>query len=319
MKKFFFAENRHLSILAIINFLIIYSSTFIPGYEYFIDEFYYIACANNPAFGYVDHPPLAPLFLMVFKFIFGTSIYAIRFIPALVSSVSVFLIGIITKNIGGSKIAQSISSFCALVCPVFVAFGSFYSMNVFEPLLCLIVLHFFVKMIKEDNPKYWIQVGIVFGLLILNKHTAGLFIVFIIIAILFTEYRKYLFTKYFAYCVSISFLIFLPNIIWQIQNGFPSLEFYINNVTNKNVPMPFLEYIIFQFLAYNPFVLLISFSGAIYLLVNKNFRQFKVLAIAFILIFLFFFITKTGRVDRSSFGYICVIPAGAVFIENFII
>ena len=31
-------------------------------YGYFIDEFYYLACARHPALGYVDHPPLSILF-----------------------------------------------------------------------------------------------------------------------------------------------------------------------------------------------------------------------------------------------------------------
>ncbi len=35
----------------------------INGYGFFRDEFYYIACSKNLAFGYVDHPPLAMLLL----------------------------------------------------------------------------------------------------------------------------------------------------------------------------------------------------------------------------------------------------------------
>ena len=47
MKKYFL-QCGHLFILSAVNFIIIYASVFISGYEYFIDEFYYIACANNP-------------------------------------------------------------------------------------------------------------------------------------------------------------------------------------------------------------------------------------------------------------------------------
>ncbi len=61
--KLSLSENKHLYIISTLTFLLIYLSTFTKGYGYFIDEFYYIACANNPAFGYVDHPPLAPFVL----------------------------------------------------------------------------------------------------------------------------------------------------------------------------------------------------------------------------------------------------------------
>jgi hypothetical protein len=319
LKKFFLSDYRHLSIIAVLNFLVIYSSTFISGYGYFIDEFYYIACANSPAFGYVDHPPLAPLLLMVHKFIFGESLFAIRFIAALASSITIFLSGIITRQLGGNRTSQAIAAFCILVSPLFATLGSFYSMNVFEPLLCVIAFYYLIRMVNEENKKLWIYLGVIFGLLLMNKHTAGLFIVFTIISILLTKNRKLLFSKYFFYCVLITLIIFLPNLIWQIKNNFPSLEFYINNVTRKNIPMRAMEYLIFNIMAYNPFMFIISIAGAIYLLFNEKVKKYKLLGILFFLTFLFFFITKNARVDRSAYAYIGVIPAGAIFTEYLIV
>ena len=78
-----YSRNRDLWIVSILAFLLMYLSSFVKGYGYFIDEFYYIACALHPAAGYVDHPPLAPLVLTVFQFFFGTSLLALRFLPAL--------------------------------------------------------------------------------------------------------------------------------------------------------------------------------------------------------------------------------------------
>ena len=62
--------------LAAAAFLLEFIPNLFGGYGYFIDEFYYIACAVHPAFGYVDHPPLAPLILTAFSFLFGTSLAA---------------------------------------------------------------------------------------------------------------------------------------------------------------------------------------------------------------------------------------------------
>lgn len=101
----FFSGNKPLLIISGLTFLLIYISTFIKGYGYFIDEFYYIACANNPAAGYVDHPPLAPLLLTMFQFVFGNSLYVIRIVPALAQSAAVFSTGLLAKEIGGGKFA----------------------------------------------------------------------------------------------------------------------------------------------------------------------------------------------------------------------
>ena len=57
----------------------------VPGvvgwFGVFIDELYYVSCANRPAWGYVDHPPLAPFLLRGSLAIFGDSLLALR-VPA---------------------------------------------------------------------------------------------------------------------------------------------------------------------------------------------------------------------------------------------
>lgn len=317
MKKYL-QENKHLFILSAINFVIIYASTFVKGYEYFIDEFYYIACASNPAAGYVDHPPLAPLILTVFKFFFGESVYVIRILPALASSVTAFMLGIIAKEMGGNKKAQAIASFSIMLSPGFAAFAGFYSMNAFEPMLAAIAIYYLIKMFNENKPAYWLKIGIVFGLLLLNKHTSIVFIIVMVISLLFTKNRKYLFSKYFIYCVIISLLFLIPNIIWQIKYDFPSLEFYLTNLGIKNVRIPAADYLILITFVYNPLTMIILLSGAGYILFNKQKSSYKAFGILFLLIFILFFINRTGRIDRISFSLLSVIPAGAIFINQLV-
>lgn len=311
-------ENLHLFIIAAVNFIFIFASSFVKGYEYFIDEFYYIACSNNPAFGYVDHPPLAPLALMFYKFVFGESLYAIRFLPAVAASATVFLTGIITKQLGGNKKSQLIAAFAVFTSPVFLTFGSFYSMNVFEPLLTAIGIYFMIRMINDDNPKFLVYFGIVAGLMLMNKHTSLLFILFVFGMLIFTEYRRFLLTKHFIYGILLMLLIFIPNIIWQVQNGFPSLEFYMTNIAEKNVKISVSEYLSMMMFGYNPFVLLICFCGTAYFLFIKKFAKYRLFALVFLAAFIFFFVFRTGRVDRPAFAIITIIPAGAIFLYNFV-
>ena len=72
--------------------------TLFGTYGYFIDEFYYIACARHPAFGYVDHPPLAPLVLAVIRLVFGESLLAIRLPAFLLGGVTVWAAGRMATN-----------------------------------------------------------------------------------------------------------------------------------------------------------------------------------------------------------------------------
>src|SRR5512132_867892 len=52
-------------------------------YGWFRDEFYYLACADRPAAGYVDQPPLSIWVLGAWRALFGESVAALRVLPAL--------------------------------------------------------------------------------------------------------------------------------------------------------------------------------------------------------------------------------------------
>ncbi len=315
----FLSENKYLFIIGFVNFLLIYSSSFIKGYGYFIDEFYYIAQALRPAFGYVDNPPLAPLILTIFQFVFGTSLLAIRILPALAGSASVFYTGILTKEIGGGRFAQCLAACAMATSPMIVAFGGFYSMNAYEPLLAIALMFFAVKMIKENNSKRWIPLGIIMGLGMMNKHTFALFIVAIVFSLFIAGKWKLILNKWFAIGSLFAFIIFLPNVIWQILNNYPSLEFYKNISSYKNVFTPPLKFFWGQLIGMSPSTFPVWLAGIIFLLFSKRTKEFRFLVILFISLFLFMMLSGTSRSDRMSFAYPAVFAGGALFFESFIL
>jgi hypothetical protein len=321
MKTFnfhFFKEHKYLFLIASLNFVLIYASSFVKEYGYFIDEFYYIACAARPAFGYVDHPPLAPLILTVFQFFFGTSLLAIRILPAVATSASVFLTGMLAKEIGGGRFAQCLAACAMAVSPVLVAFGGFYSMNAYEPLLAIVLLIFAVKMINENNPQRWIAIGIVMGLGMMNKHTFAVFIVGLVFSFIATGQWRLVFNKWFAVGSLIALLIFLPNILWQAANNYPSLEFYRNISAHKNVYTPPLTFLIDQVIWMSPFTVPVWLAGMIFLLFSKNMKSFRFLAVLFLTLFLLMMLSGSSRPDRMSFAYPALFAGGSLFFENFI-
>lgn len=316
--KFSLSEHKHLYAISLFTFLLIYLSTFTKGYGYFIDEFYYIACANNPAFGYVDHPPLAPLILSVFQFILGTSVYAIRFLPALAAASAVFFTGFLTKEIGGNKFAQFLAACSLTAMPVTIAFGGFYSMNAFEPLLAVLLLLVIVKMIKTGNTKLWLHAGIIMGLGVMNKHTFAVFILALLMALILSGKWSLLFNRWFVLSGIIGLLIFLPNILWQILNDFPSLEFYRNISADKNVYTPPLEFITNQIMLMSPSAAPFWLAGAFFLLFSKQYKEYRFLSVLFIVMFLFMMISGTSRPDRLAFAYPAAFAGGSIFFANII-
>jgi hypothetical protein len=309
-------EHNYLLIISTFSFLLIYLSTFIPGYGYFIDEFYYIACANRPAFGYVDHPPLAPFLLTIFQFIFGNSLYALRFLPALAAAATVFFTGLITKEIGGGKYAQILSAISASAVPSIMAMAGFYSMNAFEPLLTVIAVFITVNMIKNNDAKLWISLGIVLGLGMMNKHTFAVIIFVLVLSLLLAGKWRLILNRWFFAGGLIAFIIFLPNILWQIANNYPSLEFYKNISTSKNVYTPPLKFITEQFISMSPFTIPVWIAGIIFFMTSRKMKEFRFIGIFFLVSFIFMMLTGTSRSDRLNYAYPVIFTGGAIFFED---
>ncbi|MBA2494512.1 MAG: glycosyltransferase family 39 protein, partial [Acidobacteria bacterium] len=70
-------------------------------YGYFRDELYFLACAEHLAFGYPDHAPLSVWIAKFSREVFGDSLYAIRFLPALAGALRIVLTGLLVREFGG--------------------------------------------------------------------------------------------------------------------------------------------------------------------------------------------------------------------------
>src|SRR4029450_6925566 len=103
-------------------------------YGYFRDEFYYMACGQHLAFGYVDLAPLSAMLIRLSRVLLGDSLFAIRFLPAVASALNVALTGMIARELGGRSWAVALNCTASLCALVFLAVGNFFSMNAFEPL-----------------------------------------------------------------------------------------------------------------------------------------------------------------------------------------
>src|SRR5215470_19792632 len=84
-------------------------------YGYFRDEFDYMSCGDHLQWGYVDQPPLIPFLTHMSRALLGDSLRAIRFIPALASSLLVVQAAMIARELGGKFYALLLTAVCVLV------------------------------------------------------------------------------------------------------------------------------------------------------------------------------------------------------------
>lgn len=89
--------------------------SFNRAYGYFIDELYYLACAQHLAFGYVDHPPLSIVLLSAITSTIGDSLPALRLVPALAGAATVFVTGVLAHRLGAGAFGQAIAAGAVMV------------------------------------------------------------------------------------------------------------------------------------------------------------------------------------------------------------
>ncbi len=192
-------------------------------YGYFRDELYYAACGQHLAWGYVDHAPMIAWLARLSRTLLGNSLFALRFFPALAAAGKVILAGWMARELGGRRFAQSLAAVAVLVAPIYLTFDSFLSMNSFEPLFWMACAAILMRILNGGSEKLWLLFGLVAGLGILNKHSMLFFGSGIFIGLWLASARREYAKKWIWFGGAIAFLIFLPNLIWEIRNGFPTI------------------------------------------------------------------------------------------------
>lgn len=281
------------------------------GYGIFRDEFYYLVNAERLAWGYVDHPPLAPLLLAGVRAGLGESTLALRLLPALAGAGTVLLAGLTAGRMGGKLMAQTIAALTVVAVPVYGVMFGFYSMNAFEILLWAGAAYVAAILLAEEQPRLWLLFGLLAGIGLQNKHTFVLFAGGLVLGLLL--HRRSAFRSRWVWLGGLlAFVVVLPNLIWQVQHDWPTLEFYAG-VTGNNIARSPLDVLLDQLLTMSPGLVVVWLPGLIWLLRTRPFRP---LAWSYLLPLLLLMAVGSSRPDRLAPAYVPLFAAGAVGIEQ---
>jgi hypothetical protein len=204
------------------------------GYGIFRDELYYLACSRHLAWGYVEFPPLIAVLTRAVTMLLGDSLFVIRLLPAVAGAGLVVLTAMIARELGGGRLAQALAGLAVIVAPAWMSIDHFLNTNAFEPLFWAGCVWMALRAWNTGDAGYWLGFGAVAGLGLENKHAMLFFGFGIAAGLLLTPLRKSFAQRNFWIGGVIAALIFLPNILWEISLGWPTLEFLENAVKYKN-------------------------------------------------------------------------------------
>jgi hypothetical protein len=251
-----------------------------------IDELYYLACGRHPAFGYVDFPPIVPLLARFETGLLGVTPWTLRLLPALLGAVNVILSGAYVRKLGGSLKLQALALLIAITATAIVGTWLFQTV-IFDQVTWMVSLYLFLCLVIEPKPRTWILLGLTLGIGLEVKYTIVALIVGIGIAVLLTpSLRKDLRTRYPWIAATLVLLIWAPNLVWQVANGFPSLAYILNHEGTSGSgggPVSFL----FDFLLFPLLLVPLWIAGFISLFRNRDRRAIAIACAIPIVVFLF--------------------------------
>jgi len=255
-------------------------------YGYFRDEFDYLACGQHLAWGYVDQPPLVPFLTQLSRFTLGESLRAIRFLPALAVSAVILLAAMIARELGGRRFAIALTALCVAVAPIYLSDGSLLTTNSYEPLIWMACAWFGIAAVKRNQPRNWLWFGIAAGIGLEEKYTIAVFGLGVVIGLLLTEQRKVLLNRWMWLGGLAAFLIFLPNLIWNIQNQWPFAQLMHNiRVSGRDVALTPVQFFSQQILLLSPLAAPVWIIGAGALLLAKRMKPYRWLGWSFLVSF----------------------------------
>jgi undecaprenyl-diphosphatase len=202
-----------------------------------IDEAHYWVYTKFLDLSYFDHPPFIAYLIKASTLIFGNNEFAVRFPAVLIFFFACWILFICIKKLYNEKTA-----FIGVLLLNFLPIFSFLGAVTAVPdspltLFWLLALLVFIIIIETNNKNYWYLLGFITGFAMLSKYNAILIpfsaFTFLIISPL---HRFWLRKKepYLAFFVSAS--MFLPVIIWNIENNWASFGFQLNHGFGSSLP-----------------------------------------------------------------------------------
>ncbi|RZJ69463.1 glycosyltransferase family 39 protein [Flavobacterium sp.] len=244
-----------------------------PVYELHRDEFLHLDQANHLDFGYLSVPPLTSVFAVVIQ-VFGNSEFWVRFFPCLFGALTLTVVWKTIESLGGSWFALILGAFSVLFSAL-LRINMLFQPNSFEVLAWTFSCFAFIRYFQSGQIRwiYFAFVSLGFGFL--NKYNIAFLAIGFFVPFAFSMHRKLLLNSHFWFAALVGFAIVLPNLIWQILNGFPVIhhmkllkETQLDNVSTADFLKEQLLYFIGE--------IHVMIAAIVGLLVSKSLRPYRI-------------------------------------------
>ncbi len=280
-------------------------------YGFHRDELQFLSDARHLDWGYVSYPPLTPFIERISLGLFGLSLIGLRMFSVIGQAIVILVSGLMARDLGGNRLAQFATALSVALSGLPLFEATEFQYTSFSFLWWALVCWFTIRLLKTENPRWWLAIGAAIGMGLLTKYSVVFFVAGLLLGLLFTRAHRYFISRWFWAGVAIALVLFLPNIVWLIRHDFISYHF-LQHIHARDVGEGRAEgYWKYQFLLdVNPIATPIWIIGLVAFMRDSRYR---VLAWMYLVPVLFFWVNK-GRFYYVAEAYPVLLAMGAAVI-----
>jgi 4-amino-4-deoxy-L-arabinose transferase-like glycosyltransferase len=288
------------------------------NYGWHRDELAFLDEARHLAWGYVAYPPLTPIIGRLGLVLFGPSMLGVRLFVVLAHAISIVLTGLMVRELGGRRFAQVTAALAVALSVGSLGEANLFQYVSFDYLWWVLLAYLAIRLVKSENPRWWLGIGAAIGLGVMTKYTIAFYLGGMAVGILLTRNRRYLLSPWLYAGAGIALLICLPNLVWQAQHGFVSLTF-LNSIHTRDVSIGRANsfYTDQLLLLLNPLTIGLALGGLYFTLLAPAGQRYRVVGWMYIVTMALFAISQ-GRGYYTMPLYPMLVAGGAYWADGWL-
>ncbi len=303
-------KSRLILLLAIARFVLPYLLQS-PAYEPHRDEFLYLAEGHHLAWGFLEVPPLISFFAWL-THLLGSSMFWIKFWPNLFGSLTFIICARIATQLGGGRFSIWLL-FLAFIFGAWLRMFFLFQPNAPEIFFSGLMCYGIFRFLEKDQNKYLYIFGVAIGFGLLTKYTIAFWFVSLIAGLLICGEWRIFRNKHFFYSLAVAFLIFLPNLLWQVVHRFPVFHHMVELKSSQLNYISTADFLMGELLMYIA-VFFVWIAGLIFVFSQRG-RKYRALGIAFLLL-QSTMILLHGKSYYTAGSFTILFSLGAVYLEQ---
>jgi 4-amino-4-deoxy-L-arabinose transferase-like glycosyltransferase len=198
---------------------------FLGRYGWDRDELYFLEASRHLSLGYVDFPPATAVVGRLVVELAGPSLIALRLTGVLAGMLSIVLVALCARELGGGFRSQLLAALAFTVTPYGLGLGALFHPTMLDVPVWVAFSYIALRVLGRPEPRLYPLLGLIAGIGLETKDTVIVFLGVFVLALLLAGPRDALRDRRAWLGLAIAVVCVLPNLAWQIAHGWPSIAF----------------------------------------------------------------------------------------------